>query len=105
LTAYERRWLEEEIESPRSDAAPVDKSEHPLVTQINEAVKAKDIELAKENGRKKEQALADARNLLDRASGLASERRVFLPEKLRRRLSENQSAQEEEIGWQANDDD
>ncbi len=78
-------------------------AEHPSVTQAKRAIEARDTELAKENGLRKEKALADARDLLDKAHALELERRAFVPEKLRRRIKENNSAQQEAIGWRLDD--
>jgi len=104
LKPYERRWLDEDIESPRADPPPKNDSEHPLVSQAKKLLEARDLELVREIAVRKEKALADARDLLDKANGLESERRAFLPEKLRRRLNDNNKAQQEEIGWRSDDD-
>ncbi len=39
----------------------------------------------------------------DKAHALELERRAFVPEKLRRRIKENNSAQQEAIGWRLDD--
>jgi len=103
LKSWEERWLKEDIESPSWKPAPKDDSEHPSVTQAKRAIEARDTELAKENGLRKEKALADARDLLDKAHALELARRAFVPEKLRRRIKENNSAQQEAIGWRLDD--
>ncbi|MHB8390139.1 MAG: hypothetical protein ACYDBH_11220 [Acidobacteriaceae bacterium] len=99
LEPYERRWLEEKIESPQPDPPPKDESEHPIVRKAKEVIEARDIVLAKEIALKKKKALADARELLDKVRGLELERRAFLPEKLRRRIDYIKSEQLEEVGW------
>lgn len=99
LEPYEQRWLQEKIESPQPDPPLKDESEHPIVRKAKEVIEARDIELAKDIALKKEKALADARELLDKAHVLESERRAFLPEKLRRRIYDNKRAQREEAGW------
>lgn len=103
LEPYERRWLEEEIESPQPDPPLKDELEHPIVRKAKEVIEARDIELAKEIALKKEKALADARELLGKVRGLELERRAFLPEKLRRRIDYNKSAQLEEVGRRIDD--
>ena len=103
LKPWERRWLDEDIESPNWIPPPKDDSEHPMTTQLKEALEVRDKELVKEIFLRKEKALADANELIEKARGLESERRAFLPEKLRRRLYENSRAQQEETGYGLDD--
>jgi hypothetical protein len=104
LKPWEEDWLKEDIESPSWKPAPKDDSEHPYVTELKKIREVREAELAKENGLRKEKALADARDLLDKAHALELERRAFIPEKLRRRIKESNGAQQKEVGWRLDDD-
>ena len=97
LKPWEQRWLDEDVESPDWRPKPKDESEHPAVSGMKDIVRAKDEKLVKEIAARKEKALADANDLLERAYGLESERSAYLPHKLRLRMAENQSIAEKEV--------
>ncbi len=83
LKPYERRWLEEGIESvPGAFRAHVDPA-NSFMASIDNIVAKKDEDLAEQNVSKKMLALAAARDLVDKTESWEAERRAYLPEWLR----------------------
>lgn len=96
LTSYERRWLEEKIEAGGTKR-PSSSSEHQLVKDMREAIEARDKELVRQNASKKDAALADARDLLEKARSQERERDTYLPPQLLRRVEEARERAERAI--------
>jgi hypothetical protein len=88
LTSYERRWLEEKIEDGGVTRPLADDSVHPLAKDFQEAIKSRDKELVIQNASKKDAALAEARDLLEKARSQQRERDNYLPRQLLRRVEE-----------------
>jgi hypothetical protein len=88
LERYERRWLEEKIEDGGVKRPANDEPVHELVKGFQEAIKSRDKELARQNALKKDAALAEARDLLEKARSQQRERYTYLPPQLLRKIEE-----------------
>ena len=73
---------------PAALHALADDSVHPLVKDLRESRKTRDKELARQNASKKDAALAEARDLLEKARSQQRERYTYLPPQLLRRVEE-----------------
>jgi hypothetical protein len=87
LSEIEKEWWRDDIESPNWKRPLDDPSEHPYVKAAREISEERRLEIAKEIVSRKDKALAEARNLVEEASRLETERSVFLPFRLRQRIN------------------
>jgi hypothetical protein len=86
LDPWEKRWIEEEIETKPYAPPKQDQSEHPSVRSARELGEARSVQLAKENAENKIKALSEAVELLAADRRRIAERRAFLPQALRKRI-------------------
>ena len=87
LSALEKRWLEEDIESPNWKRPADDPSEHPSVKELRLAREGRELQISKDIAERKERAIVEARELIEKNRRLNQERSSFLPAKLRLRIS------------------
>jgi hypothetical protein len=83
---WEKRWREEKRESKDWKRPVMDDSDTPASLAAQRAIDSRDTELIMENVRKKNEALTEARNLLNKAYAEKSERWAYLPRMLQKRL-------------------
>jgi hypothetical protein len=87
LSPLEKRWLEEDIESPNWKRPADDPSEHPLVKAARLVGEEREKQISKDIVERKEKAIVEARELIEHSRRLDVERSSFLPAKLRLRIS------------------
>jgi hypothetical protein len=87
LTAVEKRWLDEDIESPNWKRPADDPSEHPTVKAVRLVGEERELQISKEIAERKERAIVEARELIEKNRQLNQERSSFLPAKLRLRIN------------------
>jgi hypothetical protein len=97
LEPYERRWAEEKVEEGGSKGASQNDKEHPIAQKLRELDEEGTKELAQQNASKKIEALAEARELLNKASSQQRERHSYLPVHLLRKIEEEYERMESAV--------
>ena len=97
LTSTEKRWKDEDIESPSWRKPEHDPTAHPTVKAAERVAEELDVEFAKNLATEKHRALTEARELLNRHTALETERLIYLPVELRRMQKFNYEAVKDEF--------